>query len=136
MMIERKSNSSSATTENVVCFSDLKLTKNEIIQTYSMVGQEFFMQIFLKDISSIQLHYKSYPILIVFALISLCAIFYDFATAGIILCLVFTTIFFVTRKYLLVITARGGEQMKECVNSKQDVKTFINEITEAKKAVQ
>lgn len=134
MLIEKIS--TSVETESIVDFSDLKLTKNEIIQTYSTVGREFFMQIFLKDISSIQLHYKSYPILIVFALISLCACFYDYATAGIILFLVFTTIFFITRKYLLVITACGGEQMKECVNSNQDVKSFINEITEAKKTVQ
>lgn len=113
----------------------LTLASDGITQSYSQVGKEFYMHIFLKDISSIQLGYKSYPIFLVLAVASLSGVFggiwdsdWFWINLGMILFFVFIYIFFVTRKYTLIITAKGGENMHETVEAGKNAKTFVERI--------
>lgn len=114
----------------------LTLESDSITQSCSQVGKEFYMHIFLKDISSIQRGYKSYPIFSVLAIVSLLV----GATAslggndsfwivlGLILFFVFICCFITTIEHVLIITARGGEKMIEKLKGSWNVEEFVEKI--------
>ena len=99
------------------------------------------MHMFLKNISSIQLHYKSRPVFLVLAIISLLlgiiSMFdysmQDFCVISFISWIVFTIIFFVTARHVLIITAFGGEKMTQCIGKGWNVEEFVQKIIQAQK---
>lgn len=127
--------------ETTICEIDsignVTLTNNEVIQSNSYVGRKHFMQIFLKNISSVQLKYKSFPIWILLAVISLIVALSTFNneqgcfTTSIVLMIIFIVVFFATRKYILIITARGGEKMVEIIDSCADAQNFVDKLVAA-----
>lgn len=132
-MTEERENFETTACESA-SIGNVRLTNNAVIQSNACVGRKHFMQIFLKNISSVQLQYKSFPIWIVLAVISLIAALLTYNNhdgafgISLILMIIFLVLFFVTCKYILIITARGGEKMVEIIDNCPNVQEFVDKL--------
>ena len=121
--------------ENIAMLDNVGLTNEQVYQVYSQLGQEYFISIFLKDVSSIELGYTSHPILILLALILGFGIYFYFQSTGMAwtVGIILMIIYFVTRQSVLRISSHGNNKIVHHINSNNRVKEFIKQVIEAKK---
>ena len=106
------------------------LTEKYVKYAFTGWGKEYFKCIFLKDISSIELGFKSFPLLLVVTVIAFCvAIFsYNYKELSAIIGVICLIIFFATRQYALIITAHSNSKIKAVVGTGSGAKEFANNI--------
>ncbi len=127
--------------ESEVNYGTITLNGDYIIQSYSKIGKEFLICMFLKDISSIRMDYKSNPIFILLAVIALLIALFqydsDYAVLCVIVSIVFVIIFFISRRHVLKISAHSGDKIFQRVHGdgSSECKEFIKKIISAKKNV-
>lgn len=127
-------------------FGSLTLTRDYVYQSHKKIGGKYAIYIFLKDISSIEISYKSHPIFIVLTIITamLGLIGYnlmyilpdDYATnisiIASIVTIIFIILFFVTRFRILSIKAHNKEQIIEKYSGGSEVEKFAKILVNAK----
>ncbi|MEI6142597.1 MAG: hypothetical protein WCP85_25195 [Mariniphaga sp.] len=110
------------------------LTNHRIQMTDSVWGQSFFISIFLEDISSITIKYKSNIIFII--LTAFCALgsAYYQAPMGLVPTLIFFAVFWFTRKHVISISSNGAASLIFQVEGMDDKKIsdFVYEVSLAK----
>ena len=121
---------------------DTILTKDYVNSSYSKIGKEYSITIFLKDISSIIYGYQSKPILLLFAVISIILGIYlqnnyvDYALSwGIVIGIVLFVLFFVTKRQTIVVTAHSAQKIIQIINDREKAKKFIEDLIAAKAKV-
>jgi len=113
----------------------LMLTNYRIVKTDEVMGENYRIDIFLENISSIESLYKSYLILLVLAVILLIGGSYFGSTiGGFVLGIVFALLWWFTRKRLIIVKPNGGKPLKIFIKhmSKEEVNDIIFNIEEAK----
>ena len=107
-------------------YGTITLTRDYVHQSTSKLGRKYSAHIFLKDISCIEVGFKSYPKLLIFG-IPLILLW------GLGLLLVIA--YFITRKHAIVITSSGNVQIEEVVpvGSSTTANNFVGSVVLAKK---
>ncbi len=121
---------------------DTVLTKDYVSSSYSKIGKNYSITIFLKDISSIIYGSQSKPILLLLAIISIILGIYfqnnyvNYALLwGVVIGIILFILFFVTKKQTIVVTAHSSQKIIQTINDKEKAKKFIEDIIEAKAKV-
>ncbi|MCX6306490.1 MAG: hypothetical protein NT040_16120 [Bacteroidetes bacterium] len=130
--------------ENVLTSNEDKiiLTNYRVQMTDSLWGQSFNISIFLEDISSIEVKYRSYPFLILLGVLFVLSGSYlggqhggsGAMTGGIVLGLLFFAAWWFTRKRVISISSDGGSSLNFIVTEMSDdtVADFIYKLSLAK----
>lgn len=118
--------------KNMVTLTNLRINLTEV-----KMGQTYSNYIFLEDISSVETKFTSTPILLFFSAISMIAgiIFNgEFLLYGSILCMVLIIAWLSTRKFVLLISSKGGSSISLQIHNTDDdiIESFIYEISLAK----
>jgi len=118
------------------------LTNYRIQMTDSEWGQSFNISIFLEDISSIEVKYKSYIFLLILAVICVLGGFYlasqhggsSSLIGGLVLGGIFFAIWWFTRKHVISISSDGGSSLSFLVTGMNDeiISDFIYKLSLAK----
>jgi hypothetical protein len=118
------------------------LTNHRIQMTDSVWGQSFTVSIFLEDISSIEIKYKSNILLIILGVICVLGGFYmagqsrgsEGMIGGLVLGAIFFAIWWFTRKHIISIASDGGASLNFMVQGMGDEKIndFIHNVSLAK----
>lgn len=117
------------------------LTNHRIQMRDSVLGQSFTVSIFLEDISSIEIKYKSNILLIILSAICVLAGFYmagqrgsEDMIGGLVLGGIFFAIWWFTRKHIVSISSDGGASLNFMVQGMGDDKIadFIHNVSLAK----
>lgn len=118
------------------------LTNHRIQMTDSVWGQSFTVSIFLEDISSIEIKYKSNILLIILGVICVLGGFYmagqsrgsEGMIAGLVLGGIFFAIWWFTRKHIISISSDGGSSLNFMVQGMGDEKIndFVHNVSLAK----
>ena len=114
------------------------LTNHRIQMKDSFWGQSFTVIIFLEDISSIEIKYKSVILFLILGFICMLGGFYLFIENSGILGFVLSGIFFAfwwfTRKHIVSISSKGGSSLNFMVQGIGDEKIneFIHNVSHAK----
>lgn len=121
---------------------DTILTKDFVNTSYSKIGNEYSMTIFLKDISSVIYGFQTKPILLLLGVISIIFGIYlnnnyvdDALMWGITIGIILFILYFATKKQTVIITAHSSQKIIQVVNNKEKAKNFINDIINAKAEV-
>lgn len=121
---------------------DTVLTKDYVSSSYSKIGKNYSITIFLKDISSIIYGSQSKPILLLLAIISIILGIYfqnnyvNYALLwGVVIGIILFILFFVTKKQTIVVTAHSSQKIIQTINDNEKAKKFIEDIIEAKAKV-
>lgn len=130
--------------ENLVTSNGDKiiLTNHRIQMTDSVWGQSFTVSIFLEDISSIEIKYKSNILLLILGAICVLGGFYmagqhggnDGMIGGLVLGGIFFAIWWFTRKHIISISSDGGASLNFMVQGMGDEKinNFVHDVSLAK----
>ncbi len=118
------------------------LTDHRIQMNESSWGQNFTISIFLENISSMEIKYRSNILLLVFGVISVLGGFYfgsqiygnNALIVGIALGVLFFIIWWLTRKHIISISSNGGSSLNFMVQGMDEKKIndFIHKISLAK----
>lgn len=121
--------------ENIIKkLGSTSLTEDYVFQSGKSWGTEYYMSIYLKDISFIEFGYKSYPILLILAGL-LFVVFLSDANASLLLTALLLVIgFFVTRKHSVIISAHSRQSIVQPLKGKTtEAKDFVHKLMDAKK---
>ena len=115
------------------------LTNHRIHLTDSVWGQSFTISIFLEDISSIEIKYKSTILFIILGVLCILGGFYASAQGGsflggIFLGGIFLALWWFTRKHVVSVSSNGGSSLNFIVQGMADEKIsdFVHKISVAK----
>jgi hypothetical protein len=118
------------------------LTDHRIQMTDRLWGQSYTISIFLEDISSIEIKYRSRILLLVLGVASVLAGFFlagqhrmnDEMISGLILGAIFFVIWWFTRKHIISISSNGGAKLHFIVQGMSDEKVndFVYKLSVAK----
>lgn len=111
------------------------LTNMRIYYSDVQFGKSYFLSILLKNISSIEISYKSNIFLVVFAAIIGIASFFGEGTflIGVGIAAFLVLLYFLSRRHFIVISSNGGDKLKLLVKgmSTVDILRFHNQIEQA-----
>jgi hypothetical protein len=113
------------------------LTNYRIQMSDSELGKSYLISIFLEDISSIEVKYKSNIIFIIIGIVALLAGAYlDKAGPGAILCCIFIAIWWFSRQHIISISSNGGAALNFLVTgmSETNINDFVDNVSNAKHA--
>ncbi len=110
------------------------LTNYRIQLKDSIWGQSFAIIIFLEDISSIEVKYKSNLLFIALAILSLLFTVYSNNNIGFLISCIFFAIWWFTRKHIIAIAPNGGSVLNFQVEGMNDsvIYDFIDNVSSAK----
>ena len=113
------------------------LTNHRIQMTDSFWGQSFTISIFLEDISSIEIKYKSNILLLILGAICVLGGFYmgfKGMPLGLVLGGIFFAVWWFTRKHIISISSDGGSSLNFMVQGMGDEKIndFVHNVSVAK----
>jgi citrate lyase synthetase len=102
----------------------------------SVWGQANFISIFLEDISSIEVKYRSSIILLILCGLSAVGSLILKNPSGFIICAVFFAAYWFTRKHVISISSKGGSSLFFQIQEMDDkkIQDFIHEVSLAKQA--
>jgi hypothetical protein len=119
----------------------ITLTNYRIQHFTQSFGKSHYMSIHLQDVSSIEVHYRSFILFLVIGILGTTAAFYFgamnlgdlFVLSGII-GLLFILIYFLTRKHVVTIASNGGGKVQFFTKGmkKETLFDFIHQIEKAK----
>jgi len=114
--------------------NNIVLTNYRIQMTDSEWGQSFSISIFLENISSIEIKYKSSIILLILGAISAIASIYLKNPEGFIICAILFAAYWFTRKHIISISSDGGSSLTFLVQGMDDEKIndFVHNVSLAK----
>ena len=123
--------------EIIANISSTVLTDKYIEQSNKELGHEFYKCIFLKDISSFEYGYKSFPFLLFLS--ALCVIVFIVNTdliISLVIGFVLFILFFITRQNAVTISAHNRETIVQPLGQKKnEAKDFIAKAIQAKKKI-
>ena len=121
--------------ENIIAsIGTIVLTDEYVYQISKRFGNESYKCIFLKDVSSFELGYKSYPNLLIAAVLLLCYSFVDNAVLCVGIAIGFVIAFCFMRTNSIIISAHNKETISEpLIGRKDEAKIFLNKLVEMKK---
>ena len=107
-------------------YGEVTLTKDYVNQYLGQIGKQHSTHIFLKDVSCVEVGFKSKPWLMILGILLLLA-----WGAGIILII----LYFILRKNSLIITSSGGAKITQDIymGSEKSVDNFVSKLVVAKK---
>jgi len=113
------------------------LTNKRVVMDSKIWGKSNKIFIFLEDISSVEVHYKSYPLLLILSVVSMIVIVFLREIppiAGIGLALLFAVGWLITRKHTIQINSNGGASIDIYIKGMSDetIGKFIHKLQQAK----
>jgi len=114
--------------------NNIVLTNYRIQMTDSEWGQSFSISIFLENISSIEIKYKSSIILLILGAICAIGSIYLKNPEGFIICAILFAAYWFTRKHIISISSDGGSSLSFLVQGMDDEKIndFVHNVSLAK----
>ena len=111
------------------------LTEEYIAQSGKALGNEFYKCIFLKDVSSFEYGYKSYPMLIILAALFFIGFLVNSNEAGLLVVAVVCFIaFFLSRRNAVIVSAHNKETIVQPLGQKMaEAKEFVQKAIQTKK---
>lgn len=135
------SQSVSAQSFNIAQYGDLTLTKDYVKQYISFIGKQYSAHIFLKDVSCVEIGFKSKPWLLWLGILIMLAPKSWFMDIPLIFvwgaAFILIGLYFILRKHTLTITSNGGAKISQIVamGSVENANQFVGSLVMAKKNV-
>jgi hypothetical protein len=115
----------------------INLTTHRIFMKDEIWGNSYSISIFLEDISSVEIKFKSNPLFVILgALVILVGLLTgkQFLIGGIVVGCILIAIWWFTRKHVIIVSSNGGSQLSFIVEgmSEEKINDFTDSIQEAK----
>ncbi len=111
------------------------LSNIRVLYSAKKFGEAHVISILLKNISSIEIRYKSYLLLVALAIISIIVTFISGINffIGISFSAICIALFLITRKHYLIISSNGGSKIDLQIKGMKtnDVLDFLNQVEQA-----
>jgi len=115
----------------------INLTTHRIFMKDEIWGNSYSISIFLEDISSVEIKFKSNPIIMILGVLACLAGFFAGKQAiigGIVVGCILIAIWWFTRKHVIIVSSNGGSNLSFIVEgmSEDKINDFTDSIQEAK----